>query len=322
MLWPEQASTIASQIDTLFWFVTAVGLIFSLIIGATLVGLAIQYRRQSETFVPTPVHGSTILELAWSIIPLGLVMVMFFWGLFIYVDYNRAPENAMEVYVTGKQWMWHLQHVGGQREINTLHIPTGRPVRLIMTSEDVIHDFYVPAFRVKMDVVPGKYSYLWFEATKPGTYDLFCAAYCGTEHSRMIGKIVVMEPSEFDRWLTQSADRSLALQGRQLFQKLQCITCHHPEANNRAPILEGLYGKRVQLEDGTTVLADEAYIRESILYPKKKIRAGWKPIMPTYDQQVTQDELIRVIAYLKGLKQGETPPLVQQSDAPAVKDEK
>ncbi|MGL4549962.1 MAG: cytochrome c oxidase subunit II [Gemmataceae bacterium] len=324
VLFPEQASTIAPRIDALFWYITGVGVFFTLLIAVGLMTFAARYRRKSEDYFPKPIVGSTALELTWTVIPLILVLVMFVWGLTIFVDYSRAPENALEVYVTGKQWMWHLQHPGGQREINTLHMPVGQPVRLIMTSEDVIHDFYVPAFRVKMDVLPGKYSYLWFEATKAGTYDLFCAAYCGTEHSRMIGKVVVMERGDYERWLTERADRSLALQGRQLFQKLQCVTCHHPEAGNRAPILEGLYGKRVAMDDGSSALADEAYLRESIYRPNARVRAGWRrpSVMPTYEQQVSQDDMIRLIAFLKGLRQGETPPLVQASDAPAVKGDK
>src|SRR5262249_40416494 len=198
------------------------------------------------------------------------------------------PENSLEVYVTGKQWMWHLQHPGGQREINQLHVPVGRPVKLIMTSEDVLHDFYVPAFRVKMDAVPGKYTFTWFEATRTGTYNLFCALYCGTGHSRMIGQVVVMEPAEYEEWLGRGADRSVAKQGRQLFQKLQCVTCHSGHAGGRAPNLEGLYRRSVELQGGRSVVADETYIRESILYPAAKIRAGFRPIMPSFKGQVSE----------------------------------
>jgi cytochrome c oxidase subunit 2 len=320
-LFPEQASTMAPRIDALFWYITAVAIFFTLLIAISLLVFATRYRRKSDDFFPKPIVGSTALELTWTVIPLVLVMTMFTWGLWIYADWSRTPEGGLEVYVIGKQWMWQLQHPGGQREINALHVPVGQHVKLIMTSEDVIHSFWVPAFRVKSDVVPGKYSYLWFEATKAGTYDLFCAEYCGTEHSRMIGKVVVMERGDYERWLSEKADRSLALQGRQLFQKLQCVTCHHPEAGNRAPILEGIHGKRVALDNGSSVLADEAYLRESILFPKRKVRAGWRPIMPTYDQQVSQDDLIRLIAFLKSLKHGETPPLVQDSDPPQAKDE-
>ncbi|MFQ3650595.1 MAG: cytochrome c oxidase subunit II [Gemmataceae bacterium] len=317
---PESASTIASRIDALYWYITGVSAFVTLLVVVGVLYFSIRYRRTSEDYFPKPFVGSTALELTWSFIPLVLVLIMGVWGIAVYADFWRAPENATDVYVIGKQWMWHINHQGGQREINTLHVPVGRPIRLVMTSEDVIHDFYIPAFRVKMDVVPGKYSHLWFEATKPGTYHLFCAAYCGTEHSRMIGKVVVMEPGEFEQWQMQKADRSFALQGRQLFQKLQCVTCHHPEAGNKAPILEGLYGKRVALENGSTVLADEAYIRESILYPAKKVRAGYRAIMPTYDKQVTEEELMKVVAFIKGLKPGGTPPMLQQSEAPAVDD--
>lgn len=321
LLMPEQASTMAPRIDALFWFITAVCVFFTLLIAVLLMYFAIKYRRRTEDYFPKPVVGSKVLELFWTGVPLIIVMVIFFWGATLYFDIMRTPDNALEIYVTGKQWMWHLQHPGGQREINQLHIPLGRPVKLIMTSEDVLHDFFVPAFRVKMDAVPGRYTYSWFEATKTGTYHLFCALYCGTEHARMIGQVVVMRPEEYEDWLTEKADRSLALQGRQLFQKLQCVTCHHPEAGNRAPILENLFGRRVDLEGGRSVTADESYLRESILYPANKVRAGWRPIMPSYKGQVSEDELIRLIAFLKGLKTGETPPRVEEFPPPAV-DEK
>lgn len=311
-LLPEQASTMAPRVDALFWFITAVCVFFTLLIAVLLLFFAIRYRRKTEDFFPTPIIGSMWLETMWSVIPLGLALVMFGWGARVYFDIMRPPDNALEVYVIGKQWMWQLQHPGGQRETNQLHIPVGRAVKLIMTSEDVIHDFYVPAFRVKMDAVPGKYTTVWFEATKTGTYDLFCAMYCGTDHSRMIGQVVVMEQTEYEAWLAQKADRSLALQGRQLFQKLQCVTCHHPEAGNRAPILEGLYGKTVKLEGGREVTVDESYLRESVLYPGRKIRAGWRDIMPSFKGQVSEEELIKLVAFLKGLQRDETPPRLEQ----------
>lgn len=316
-LLPEQASTMAPRVDALFWFISAVCIFFTLLVAVLLMFFAVRYRRRTEDYFPKPVIGSTALELFWTLTPLAIALGIFFWGATIYFDIVRPPENALEVYVTGKQWMWHLQHPGGQREINTLHVPVGRPVKVIMTSEDVLHDFYVPAFRVKMDAVPGKYTYLWFEATKPGKYDLFCAMYCGTDHSRMVGHVYAMEPAEYEAWLTEKADRSLALQGRQLFQKLQCVTCHHPEAGNRAPILENLYGRRVELDGGRSVVADESYLRESILYPANKVRAGWRPIMPSYQNQVSEEELVKLIAFLKALKAGETPPRVEQGEPPA-----
>lgn len=317
---PEQASTIAPRVDALFWYITAVCVFFTLLIAVLLLFFAVRYRRRREDYFPTPLIGSTKLEVLWTVIPLLIALSMFFWGAWVYLDINRPPADALEVYVSGRQWMWHLQHPGGQREINTLHVPAGRPVRLILTSEDVIHDFAIPAFRVKMDAVPGRYNYLWFEATKPGSYHLFCAQYCGTDHSRMIGQVVVMEPQEYERWLGQKADRSLALQGRQLFQRFSCVNCHHPGAGNRAPGLENLYGRRVPLENGGSALADESYLRESILVPARKVRAGWRPIMPPYEGQVSEDDLIRLIAFIKDLKRAEDyPPLLQSAEPPEAK---
>jgi cytochrome c oxidase subunit 2 len=317
-LFPEQASTMAPRVDALFWFIVAVCAFFVVLIAVLLMYFAVRYRRKSEDYFPQPVIGSRVLEVTWSAIPLVLLLAMFFWGASIYLDIFTPPENSLEVYVTGKQWMWHLQHPGGQREINQLHVPVGRPVKLIMTSEDVLHDFYVPAFRVKMDAVPGKYTFTWFEATRTGTYNLFCALYCGTDHSRMIGQVVVMEPAEYEEWLSREADRSLAKQGRQLFQKLQCVTCHSGHAGGRAPNLEGLYRRSVELQGGRSVVADETYIRESILYPAAKIRAGFRPIMPSFKGQVSEDDLIRLIAFIKALKSGETPSRVEESTPPAV----
>jgi cytochrome c oxidase subunit 2 len=318
-LLPEQASTMAPRVDALFWFIAAFCAFFIVIIAVLLLFFAVRYRRRSEDYFPKPVIGSKVLEITWSAAPLVVLLVIFVWSTSIYLDVFRPPENSLEVYVIGKQWMWQLQHPGGQREINTLHIPVGRPVKLIMTSEDVLHDFSVPAFRIKMDAVPGKYTYTWFEATKPGTYHLFCALYRGTDHSRMIGSVIVMEPAEYESWLGQKADRSLALQGRQLFQKLQCVTCHTGGSDARAPVLEGLYRRRVELEGGRSVIADESYLRESILYPARKVVAGWQPIMPTFKEQVSEDDLIRLIAFLKSLKPGETPPRVEEF-APPVKE--
>jgi cytochrome c oxidase subunit II len=322
-LLPEQASTMAPRVDAVFWFITAVCVFFTLLIAVLLLFFAIRYRRKSDDYFPTPLIGSKKLEIFWTVVPLALALVMFFWGASVYLDMNRPPANALEVYVTGRQWMWHLQHPGGQREINTLHVPVGRPIKLILTSEDVIHDFSIPAFRVKYDAVPGRYTYLWFEATKPGTYHFFCVQYCGTDHSRMIGRVVAMEPQEYERWLAQNADRSLAQQGRQLFQRFGCIDCHHPSAGNRAPALENLFGRRVPLEGGASALADESYIRESILIPARKVRAGWRPIMPPYQGQVGPDDMARLLAFLKGLREAKDyPPQVQQAEPPEAMKEK
>jgi len=214
----------------------------------------------------------------------------------------RAPNEALDIYVVAKQWMWKFQHLDGQREINELHIPVGQRVKVTLTTEDVIHSFFVPAFRIKMDVVPGKYSTIWFEATKPGRYHLFCAEYCGTNHSGMIGWIDVMEPSEYQSWLAGgAAEGSLASSGEKLFQQLACITCHRSDAQGRGPVLEGLFGKQVQLQAGGKVVADESYLRESILNPRAKVVAGFQPIMPTFQGQVSEEQVLQLIAYIKSI---------------------
>jgi cytochrome c oxidase subunit 2 len=326
-LFPEQASTMASRFDALFGFITAVVVFFTVVIAVLVMYFAVRYRRRSEDQFPKPVVGSSTLEWAWTIGPLLIGLVMFGWGASLYFEMVRPPEDALDVYVTGRQWMWHLHHLEGQREINALHVPVGKPVKLIMTSEDVIHSFFVPAFRVKQDVLPGRYTYLWFQATKAGRYRLYCAEYCGTDHSQMVGYVTALEPAEYEDWLQGQglkADRSLATQGRQLFQKLQCVTCHHAEAGNRGPLLEGIYGSVVELDTGRRIRVDESYLTESILYPQAKIRAGFRrpSIMPSFKGQVTNDDLIRLIAFLKALGPGQTPPRVEKSDAPEDKTKK
>ena len=251
----------------------------------------------------------------WTIIPLGIVMVMFGWGAKVFFDLYRVPDNAMEIFVVGKQWMWKVQHMDGQREINELHVPIGRPVRLIMGSEDVIHSFYIPAFRVKADVIPGRYNTLWFTATQPGRYHLFCAEYCGTKHSGMIGSVIAMEPAEYQAWLDGGpAESSPVAAGAKLFQDLACITCHTQNEQGRGPMLNNLFGHAVDLQDGSKVTADEAYIRESILLPQAKVVAGFQPIMPTFQGLVTEEQLLQLIAYVKSLSQPGRP---STSAAPA-----
>jgi cytochrome c oxidase subunit 2 len=248
------------------------------------------------------------MEYIWCAGLLVLFMIMFFWSAVVYVDRQRPPEDALDVYVVGKQWMWKVQHPDGQREINELHVPVGQPIKMIITSEDVIHSFFIPAFRVKVDAVPGRYTYMTFTPSKPGRYHIFCAQYCGTEHSLMRGTVVVMEPAEYQHWLDSQADLSMALRGRQLFFKHQCITCHGGTPSGRAPLLENLYNQRVTLSDGSTVLADENYLRESIRNPKAKIVSGWRPIMPEFDErQLSETDLQQLIAYIKTLRTGQTP---------------
>jgi cytochrome c oxidase subunit 2 len=262
---------------------------------------ALKYRRRPG-WQAEQIDGSNILEITWSVIPLMIFMVIFAWGAVIYFQERTPPRGASEVYVVAKQWMWKLQHEEGQREINELHIPVGRDVKLIMTSQDVIHSFYVPAFRIKQDVLPGRYTTAWFRATKPGSYHLFCAEYCGTQHSGMIGQIVVMEPAQYEAWLSGGgATGSLAANGQSIFQQLGCPTCHRFDTQGRGPNLMGVFGKPVQLEDGRIVIADENYVRESILSPSAKVVSGFKPIMPVFQGLVTEEQLTALVAYIKSL---------------------
>ena len=301
-LFPEQASTIAPDVDHLLYFLLTVAVFFTLVIFGAIFYFAVRYRRRSDRELPHVIHGSTTLEIVWSVIPFGLTMVMFSWGANIFFQESRPPEDALQIYVVGKQWMWKLQHLEGQREINELHIPLGRAVRLTMTSEDVIHSFFVPAFRTKEDVVPGRYSTTWFQPTKAGKYHLFCAEYCGTKHSGMIGWVYVMEPQDYQNWLSGGrASGSLAEEGAKLFESLACSNCHKPDGSGRCPTLVGLYGKSVQLSSGNTVKADEAYIRESILQPTAKIVAGYQPLMPTFQGLVTEEGVLQLVEYIKSL---------------------
>ncbi|HUI26765.1 MAG TPA: cytochrome c oxidase subunit II [Candidatus Kryptonia bacterium] len=306
---PEQASTLAARVDGLYFFLIGVSAFFAVLIAVLVVSFAIKFRRRSEGDVPRPIHGSLALELTWTLIPFGLAMVMFFWGAQVYLAIARPPDDAMPVYVVAKQWMWKMQHLEGRREINELHVPINRPVKLIMTSEDVIHSFFVPAFRIKQDVLPNRYTTLWFQATKLGTYHLFCAEYCGTQHSGMIGHIVVQDPAEYEAWLGgASVTASLATAGENLFQQLGCVTCHRGDTGARGPALEGLWGTTVQLQGGATAVVDEAYVRESILTPQAKIVAGFQPIMPTFKGLVSEEGLLQLISYIKSLgpQTGET----------------
>ena len=302
-LFPESASTIASRVDALYFFLLALSAFFSLLIAGLIVYFAIRFQRRRPDAVGAQIAGGTILEIGWSVIPLLITMVIFVWGASVYFAMARPPDETLNIYVVGKQWMWKFQHLDGQREINELHIPVGRAVKLITTSEDVIHDFFVPAFRTKADVIPGRYVNIWFQPTKPGRYRLFCAEYCGTRHSGMIGEVIVMEPSEYQTWLSGGApEGSLASTGAKLFADLACNTCHRPDAQGRGPVLEGLFGKTVRLQSGETVTVDEAYVRESILTPSAKITAGFQPIMPTFQGLVTEEQLLALIEYVKALR--------------------
>lgn len=300
---PPSASTLSDKVDAVYFYLSGVTVFFALLISTVLVFFVIKYRRRTPFEIPRPIAGSHKLETLWSVIPFLIAMSMFAWGAQVYFQMYRPPHNAVEVYVVGKQWMWKIQHSTGQREINELHVPAGKKIKLIMTSEDVIHDFFVPAFRLKTDVLPGRFTTQWFEATKPGTYHLFCAEYCGMNHSGMIGSIVVMQPTQFDNWLSGNAgQQSPAVAGQQLYESLGCVSCHGAQGEGgRGPALAGLFGRQVFLNDGQTLTADEGYVRESIENPAAKLVNGFGPIMPTFQGQVTPDQLIQIMAFIKSL---------------------
>ena len=299
---PVAASAQAGQVDALYFFLVAVSAFFALLIGLLLVVFAVRFRRRRPDEVGEAIHGSIALEMLWTLIPLGIALFMFVWGAQVYFHLTRPPAGAMEVYVVGKQWMWKVQHADGAREINELHVPIGRPVKLIMGSEDVIHSFFLPSFRVKADVVPGRYNTLWFTATKPGRYHIFCTQYCGTKHSAMIGWVTVMEPAEYQAWLSGgSSGVTVADNGAKLFKDLGCASCHQEVQQSRGPSLRGSYGHEVKLNTGQTVQFDDEYIRESIVNPQAKIVAGYQPIMPTFQGLVNEDQLLQLVSYVKSL---------------------
>jgi cytochrome c oxidase subunit 2 len=302
-LFPEQASTFAWQVDALYFYMLVVSTIVSIGIIAAIIFFFVKYREKEKYATGAEIHGSIGLETTWSIIPFIFSMTVFLGGAIVYYNQYRPPAESMEIYVVGKQWMWKFQHGTGQREINELHIPVGRNVKLTMTTEDVLHDLYVPAFRTKMDVVPGRYTTLWFNATKPGKYHLYCAEYCGLNHSGMGGWVYVMEQRDFDNWLGGNVSGQTPIEaGRDLFEnKLGCASCHAGGANQRGAKLEGLFGTEVKLTNGQTVTADEEYIRNSILNPGGQIVEGYQPIMPTFKGQVTEEQLIQLVTYVKSL---------------------
>jgi cytochrome c oxidase subunit 2 len=304
-LWPDQASTMAGQVDALYIYLLLVSGIMTALIFIGVAVLAIKYRRVPGREAH-PIEGSLILEIGWTVIPFFVMLTFFVWGAVLFFEERTPPVNATEVYVVAKQWMWKIEHMEGQREINELHVPTGENVKLIMTSQDVIHSFFIPAFRIKQDVLPGRYTTLWFKATKPGTYHLFCAEYCGTNHSGMGGDIVVMEPQDYARWMAGGPALPLQDTGRALFAQLGCATCHRSDAQGRGPSLVGVYNNQVQLEDGRTVTADENYVRESILDPSAKIVNGFKPVMPAFQGIVSDEQLNALVAYVKSLSEPPT----------------
>src|ERR1700681_84977 len=285
-------------------YITVICLFFGVAITAAVVYFFFKYRRTHPEQVGVPIHGDMRLDAAWIVVPLLLAMTMFSWGAVVYVDFRRAPLDTLDIYVIAKQWMWKAQQPNGLKEINELHVPVGRNVRLVLASEDVIHDFFVPAFRVKMDVVPGHYNTMWFRPTKPGRYHFFCSQYCGTNHAIMGGWVTVMEPTDYAAWLSGSSGGSTnpVVAREKLFAEKACITCHLPDGKGRAPSLNGVYEAKVLLADGSTVTADDAYIRESILQPNAKIVARYLPLMPSFQGQLTEEQILALIAYIKSLQ--------------------
>jgi cytochrome c oxidase subunit 2 len=316
-VFPPRASEMARDIDTLFFTTLGVTVFFSSLISVLLFYFMVRYRRRYPGQIGQDFTGnSTLLETSWIVVPLLIALGIFFWGARIYFAAARPPADAQQYYVVGKQWMWKVEHPSGKREINELHVPRGQAVKLKMTSEDVIHSFYIPAMRVKTDVIPGKYTTLWFNADTIGTYHLFCSQYCGAEHSRMVGRVIVMDPTEYELWIGGGGTGAPSVpSGEELFVAKACNTCHRPDTTARAPMLWGLFGKTVLLSDGQTAVADETYIRESIVNPAAKVVTGYQPIMPTYRGQLSEEEIIQLIRYVQSMK---APPAVGSEPTPAT----
>ena len=301
-IFPDQASTFAGDVDALYFFIVAVCAFFGLGVAAAVIYLGLRYRKTHDGEIGARIEGSLPLELLWSVIPTIIAMFMFGWGASVFYHLRRPPDEALQVYAVGKQWMWKFQHPEGQREINELHIPAGRPVKITISSEDVLHSLFFPAFRTKTDAIPGRYTYLWFEAQKPGTYHIFCAEYCGTNHSGMIGSVTVLEPAAYQAWLQGGGEGgTLAQRGARLFDSLACNSCHVDSGQGRGPSLKDIVGKTETLQDGSTVVVDDAYLRESILTSQAKIVRGFQPLMPTFQGLISEENLVALIEHVKSL---------------------
>ena len=299
---PPAASTIAQGVDQLYFFLTAISVFFTVLIFGAIFYFMVKYRRRSEDEIPPATKDNLPLELTWTIIPSLICVGLFAWGSMLYVHNSRPPKSSMEIFVVGKQWMWHLQHTEGVREIDELHVPVGVPVKLTITSEDVIHDFYIPAFRVKKDAVPGRYSSVWFQATKVGTYHFYCAQYCGTNHSEMLGWVYVMSPKDYTAWLAAGeTTESMSQQGARLFDQYSCGACHLDNGTGRGPSLAGVFGKTQKLQNGQSRLVDDAYIRQTIVNPNSILLPNYPPVMPTYQGQISEEQVLQLIAYVKSL---------------------
>ena len=301
-IFPDQASSFAKDVDALYFFILATCAFFTIVVSAAVIYLGIKYHKTHEGQIGARIEGNLPLELLWSVIPTMIAMVMFAWGASVFYHLRTPPDEALHLYAVGKQWMWKFQHLEGQREINELHVPAGRPVKITISSEDVLHSLFFPAFRTKMDAIPGRYTELWFEAQTPGTYHIFCTEYCGTSHAGMIGSVTVMEPTQYQAWLHGGGmEGSLAQRGAKLFNDLACSSCHLDTGQGRAPSLKDIVGKPVDLQDGSSVVVDEAYLRESILNSQAKVVKGFQPLMPTFQGLISEENLVALIEHVKSM---------------------
>jgi cytochrome c oxidase subunit 2 len=328
-VWPEQGSSYAGQYDLLLGFVLLLTVFFILLVATLVVFFAAKYRKGSKANRTRPADHNLPLEVGTISLLLVLALVTFGWAARLYVDIYNPPDNALEIFVIGKQWMWHLQHTNGVRENNELHIPVGQPIKLTMISQDVLHSFFIPAFRVKKDVIPGRYTTVWFTPDRVGQYHLFCSEYCGTSHSEMGGWVYVMEPADYQAWLAGGGDpkynpaqgaakgapvKTMEEAGKQLYARFACGSCHDPDMK-RGPILAGLYGKPVKLRDGRTVIADDDYLRKSLVEPNSDIAEQWQQVMPSYKDDLTEEQILQLIAYMKSMG---TAQQIGAQAAPAV----
>jgi cytochrome c oxidase subunit 2 len=294
------ASDAAQRVDRVFLALFAITSLVAVGIAIVIVVFCIRYRRSATVDRSNAPANKRWLEYAWTATPMVIFLGFFAWGAVVYAGFYGRADGAMPVFVVGKQWMWRVEHPNGRREIDELHVPLGQKVRLVFATEDVIHSFYVPAFRMKQDAVPGRYTELTLTPTRLGTYEMHCTEYCGTDHARMGGRVIVMRPEDFARWLAEGGHgASMAARGFEAFRRLGCSGCHDPRSTVHAPDLAGLYGRAVHLQDGRTVVADDAYIRDSILLPKRDVVAGFDPIMPSFQGQASEEDILELIAYLK-----------------------
>lgn len=298
---PPEASNFAVPIDRMFDAMLALCGAVALGVFVVMFWFCIKYRRGSDANREGRASTKLGLELAWTLVPFVLFVGMFAWSIDLWTLLRTPPADAMPIYVVGKQWMWKIQHANGRREIDMLHVPLGVPVRLIMTSQDVIHSFYVPDFRVKQDVVPGRYTALWFTATKLGDFPLQCSEYCGTDHAAMLGTVKVVSRADYQKWLKASTAKAPAQQGRQLFVQFGCSGCHDPGSGIHAPDLHGLYETTVQLADGRSARVDDRYLHDAIVLPATQRVAGYAPVMPSYQSRIGEEDILALIAYVKSL---------------------